>query len=143
MLVANRLVTTFRSPFLGMTAQERARRSTANVDQALDKGGAGRVSSKVSPQGHLVFVDDSMVIILTPQDVDPLSQDTLDAMTMNRPYRKALPYDRAREEVIKFGGVQFDPRVVEAFLQVPEPEWEGIRKQIKAELTARGMAHRY
>ena len=69
--------------------------------------------------------------------------DTLDAMTMNRPYRKALPYDQAREEVIKFGGVQFDPKVVEAFLQVPEPEWEGIRKQIKAELTARGMAHRY
>jgi len=81
MLVANRVVTTFRSSFLGMSAAERARRSTVNVDQALAKGGAGRVSSKVSPQGNLVFVDDSMVIILTPQDVDPLSQDTLEVLT--------------------------------------------------------------
>jgi cyclic di-GMP phosphodiesterase len=69
--------------------------------------------------------------------------DTLDAMTMNRPYRKALPYERAREEVIKFAGVQFDPVVVEHFLQIPEEEWHRIQRQIKADLTARGMAHRY
>jgi len=69
--------------------------------------------------------------------------DTLDAMTMNRPYRKALPYDRARQEVIQFAGVQFDPRVVDAFLQVPEEEWHEINRQIKADLSSRGMAHRY
>jgi len=69
--------------------------------------------------------------------------DTLDAMTMNRPYRKALPYDRARQEVIQFAGVQFDPRVVDAFLQVPEEEWHEINRQIKADLASRGMAHRY
>jgi putative nucleotidyltransferase with HDIG domain len=69
--------------------------------------------------------------------------DTLDAMTMNRPYRKALPYEQARREVIKFSGVQFDPKVVEAFLRVPETEWEEIRRGIKAELVARGMGHRY
>lgn len=80
MVVANRVVTTFRVPFLGMTPYERARRSTINVEQALSKGGAGRVTTKVSPQGHLIFVDDSMVIILTPQDVDPLSEETPDLM---------------------------------------------------------------
>ena len=69
--------------------------------------------------------------------------DTLDAMTMNRPYRKALPYERARQEVIQFAGVQFDPRVVEAFLKVPEEEWQEIQRGIKADLTSRGMAHRY
>jgi len=69
--------------------------------------------------------------------------DTLDAMTMNRPYRKALPYERARQEVIQFAGVQFDPRVVDAFLQVPEEEWHEINRQIKADLASRGMAHRY
>lgn len=69
--------------------------------------------------------------------------DTLDAMTMNRPYRKALPYEQARAEVIKFAGIQFDPRVVEAFLQIPEEEWHQINRQIKAELSARGMAHKY
>jgi len=69
--------------------------------------------------------------------------DTLDAMTMNRPYRKALPYERAREEVARFAGVQFDPRVVECFLQIPQDEWQRIQREIKADLTARGMAHKY
>jgi putative two-component system response regulator len=69
--------------------------------------------------------------------------DTLDAMTMNRPYRKGLPYERAREEVIRFSGVQFDPHVVEAFLQVPMEEWQEIQRGIKADLTSRGMAHKY
>ena len=69
--------------------------------------------------------------------------DTLDAMTMNRPYRRALPYDTARKEVIEFAGTQFDPKVVECFLQVPEHEWESIRKRIKTELVSRGIGHRY
>ena len=69
--------------------------------------------------------------------------DTLDAMTMNRPYRRALPYDVARKEVIEFSGTQFDPKVVECFLQVPEEEWDSIRKRIKTELVSRGMGHRY
>jgi len=39
--------------------------------------------------------------------------DTLDAMTTNRPYRKALPFDRALEEIRKFSGKQFDPRLAD------------------------------
>ncbi len=69
--------------------------------------------------------------------------DCLDAMTMNRPYRKALPYERAREEVVKFAGVQFDPKVVEAFLQIPREEWDRINQRIRTDLSARGMAHKY
>jgi putative two-component system response regulator len=69
--------------------------------------------------------------------------DTLDAMTMNRPYRKALQYEQARDEVIKFSGVQFDPRVVDVFIKIPEQEWGQINRRIKAELSAKGMAHKY
>ncbi len=43
--------------------------------------------------------------------------DTFDAMTTNRPYRKALPVDTALEEIKKNSGTQFDPKVVEAFLK--------------------------
>jgi len=39
--------------------------------------------------------------------------DTLDAMTTDRPYRKALPFERALEEIRKFSGKQFDPRLAE------------------------------
>ena len=39
--------------------------------------------------------------------------DTLDAMTTDRPYRKALTLQRTLEELWKYSGKQFDPRLVE------------------------------
>ena len=44
-----------------------------------------------------------------------LVADTTDAMTTDRPYRKALTYERVVEELEKHAGKQFDPRVVAAF----------------------------
>jgi cyclic di-GMP phosphodiesterase len=64
--------------------------------------------------------------------------DTLDAMTSDRPYRRALPYERAREEIIRFSGTQFDPRVVEIFLTIEESEWQEIRRRVLDEVQARG-----
>lgn len=42
--------------------------------------------------------------------------DTLDAMTSDRPYRKALSFDQARAEIVSMSGTQFDPVAVQAFL---------------------------
>lgn len=42
--------------------------------------------------------------------------DTFDAMTSDRPYRRALSAEAAREEIIRCSGTQFDPRCVQAFL---------------------------
>jgi ribonuclease P protein subunit RPR2 len=41
--------------------------------------------------------------------------DTLDAMTSNRPYRGALSWEHATDEILGQTGQQFDPRVVKAF----------------------------
>ena len=38
--------------------------------------------------------------------------DTMDAMTTDRPYRKALTFERVLEELTKFSGKQFDPKLV-------------------------------
>jgi HD-GYP domain-containing protein (c-di-GMP phosphodiesterase class II) len=43
--------------------------------------------------------------------------DTLDAMTFNRPYRKALPFDTAKAEILRMAGSQFDPKAVDTFLR--------------------------
>jgi HD-GYP domain-containing protein (c-di-GMP phosphodiesterase class II) len=56
--------------------------------------------------------------------------DALDAITSDRPYRKAQPFSQAREEIARFAGRQFDPRVVEAFLSVPEHTWSDIREAV-------------
>ncbi len=53
--------------------------------------------------------------------------DTLDAMTSDRPYRRALPFAAAREEIIRESGKQFDPEVVSAFLAIDENVWSELR----------------
>lgn len=42
--------------------------------------------------------------------------DTLDAITSDRAYRKGLPFDTAKAEILHLSGVQFDPVAVEAFV---------------------------
>ncbi|MDD5286440.1 MAG: HD domain-containing protein [Desulfuromonadaceae bacterium] len=44
--------------------------------------------------------------------------DSFDAMTSTRPYRTALSHETALDELIAFSGRQFDPGVVEAFIEV-------------------------
>jgi putative nucleotidyltransferase with HDIG domain len=56
--------------------------------------------------------------------------DTLDAMISDRPYRKALPLSAAQEEIRIHAGTQFDPRVVEVFLQMPDNLWHELRENI-------------
>jgi diguanylate cyclase (GGDEF)-like protein len=47
--------------------------------------------------------------------------DAYEAMTADRPYRAALGYDAARDQLRACAGTQFDPRVVEVFLDVLAP----------------------
>ena len=42
--------------------------------------------------------------------------DTLDAMTSNRSYRKAMSFNQAQAEIVSMSGTQFDPVAVQAFL---------------------------
>src|ERR1017187_10933511 len=54
--------------------------------------------------------------------------DTLDAMISDRPYRKALPISAAQDEIRRFSGTQFDPRVVEVFMAQPEELWTELHE---------------
>ena len=54
--------------------------------------------------------------------------DTMDAICSDRPYRKGRPLQVAKEEIRRCSGTQFDPRVVEAFLGIPDEAWDEIRR---------------
>jgi putative nucleotidyltransferase with HDIG domain len=56
--------------------------------------------------------------------------DALDAITSERPYRKARSFEKARKEIQRCSGTQFDPAVVEVFLKVPIGVWQELRTQI-------------
>lgn len=62
--------------------------------------------------------------------------DTFDAMTSDRPYRKALSIDDACNEIKEWSGRQFDPAVAEAFLSLPADSWREVRERVHREVTA-------
>jgi putative two-component system response regulator len=54
--------------------------------------------------------------------------DFFDALTMDRPYRKAVPNDEVVEMILSETGKSFDPAMVEVFIDV-RAEIEGIQRE--------------
>src|SRR5271154_647784 len=52
--------------------------------------------------------------------------DTLDAITSDRPYRRASSFQGARETIRLCSGSQFDPWVASVFLSIPEETWPSL-----------------
>ena len=75
--------------------------------------------------------------------------DSFDAISTERPYRKAASAERAAEELRRCAGIQFDPQVVEAFvvyLQRQYPEIGRTAENVTSEWTVstpneRGTIH--
>jgi response regulator RpfG family c-di-GMP phosphodiesterase len=53
--------------------------------------------------------------------------DTLDAITSDRPYRRAQTYQAARAEIRRCSGTQFDKEIVQAFLSISPDELASMR----------------
>ena len=58
--------------------------------------------------------------------------DALDAITSDRPYRRGRSFAYAKEEIERHAGTQFDPKVVEIFLSIPDDEWDRIRGSVSS-----------
>ncbi|QJB56951.1 HD-GYP domain-containing protein [Pseudodesulfovibrio sp. zrk46] len=59
--------------------------------------------------------------------------DSLSAMLQHRPYRKAMSYEQALDELIACTDTQFDPKVVDAFFGVREIIWDYLGSLHKRE----------
>jgi len=57
--------------------------------------------------------------------------DTVDAMTSDRPYRSALSFEEAYDEIRQGSGSRYDSRVANAFLSVTTESWKAIRRSIE------------
>ena len=58
-----------------------------------------------------------------------LVADTVEAMSSDRPYRKALPLEVVYTELTKFSGSQFDPTCADAMIRLLDREGEGFIKK--------------
>ena len=58
--------------------------------------------------------------------------DTFDAMTSDRPYRRALPFETSREVIERGAGKHYDSHVARIFLSIPGETWEVIRRETAA-----------
>jgi putative nucleotidyltransferase with HDIG domain len=58
--------------------------------------------------------------------------DALDAMLSDCPYRKALPWSHAHNEIRQCAGTQFDPKIVEKFLAISVQHWVELRERLAA-----------
>lgn len=56
--------------------------------------------------------------------------DTLDAITSDRPYRRANTFEAARKEIRRCSGSQFDPAIIEVFLRIPDQIWRDLQGEI-------------
>ena len=131
-------------------------------DAILLKPGALTEEERKIMQGHVrigydlvklvLFLADAAEIILThherwdgsgyPQGLRghdiPLNArifavvDTVDAMTSDRPYCSALPFQEARNLIERQAGFHFDPQVAGVFLSISTGTWEAIREQASA-----------
>jgi putative nucleotidyltransferase with HDIG domain len=54
--------------------------------------------------------------------------DTLDAITSDRPYHRAAPFESGLETIHRLAGTQFDPQMVEEFLKVDKETWPTIAR---------------
>lgn len=54
--------------------------------------------------------------------------DTLDAITSDRPYRRASSFESACETIRHLSGSQFDPQIVNAFVSIPKETWPTIAR---------------
>ena len=77
LVIYNRSIAVFRGTFLGIGPQARAARATAVIESALSTGGQHRVEIKEHPEGRLIIMGDMLAFVITPGDIDPLSNETL------------------------------------------------------------------
>jgi len=66
--------------------------------------------------------------------------DAFDAMTSDRPYRRALPFEQALEQIIGGAGSQFDPAMADAFISIAD--LEALHASLHTRVAALGARER-
>ncbi|WP_371919703.1 MULTISPECIES: mechanosensitive ion channel family protein [unclassified Pseudomonas] len=75
--VFNRSIMLFRATLLGETPQQRVRRAQAVIAETLDEDRELQVRTDPIQDAYLVLIGDKRAFIVTPHDIDPLTQSSV------------------------------------------------------------------
>jgi response regulator RpfG family c-di-GMP phosphodiesterase len=127
----------FRSGVLTPAEVERMRPHVVLGEQVLERIGFLRPAAVLVRRHHERFDGTGFPDGLRGEEI-PLGDrifsivDAYDALTTDRPYRRAMDHSAAIQELQRCSGSHFDPRLVGAFAQVPAAAWAEMRRQTEA-----------
>lgn len=78
--VFNREIVVFRAPVAGVSPADRAQRSKNRINELLERLGPNQVTQVSHSLGMLVQIDGATAFVITPADIDPDKDGTLEAV---------------------------------------------------------------
>lgn len=78
LVIQNRTITVFRSRFQGRSPRVRMEGARRQFEEAANSPQAGAASARTIPEGVLVSIGEESIFVLTPGDLDPVSEETID-----------------------------------------------------------------
>lgn len=95
--ISNRPIFTFRANFLGAPPNSRANRARLIIDEAFKDSSQLSVHIKQNPEGQLIMLGERLAFIVTSADLDPLSQDGLEAEAKAAAQRLEVAVEEIKE----------------------------------------------
>ena len=78
LVIQNRTITVFRSRFQGRSPRVRMEGAQRQFEEATISPQAGAVTARTIPEGVLVSIGEESIFVLTPEDLDQVSEETMD-----------------------------------------------------------------
>lgn len=83
LVLFSREVFVFRAPLLGVSAHARSKRAHTRIHEQLDRAGPHGVGIRADALGVLVQIDGATSFVVTPADLDPANDDSLDQVAQH------------------------------------------------------------
>ena len=96
-MVLNREVAVLRAELLGRTPVQRAQKAEQRIMDVLAANPSPTLSTRPNSLGTIFLLDDEMVFMLTPGDVDTLAQESLAQAVGNAERRLAVVLQESRQ----------------------------------------------
>jgi small-conductance mechanosensitive channel len=94
----SRTIFEFSAPYSGHSPQQRAEAAANLLQTAISRQGPGKISVETIADGNRMLVDGARLFVITPGDVNPLLEQSLDSLTSDTQQALSLAIQEATEQ---------------------------------------------